>query len=475
MDIDTTLSPVLPGKILFPNSEHYDTSNNSYFTLFENDLRPAAIAQPTKNAEVHTLLKILKPLAEKHQIQVAVRGTGHTPIAGSANTADGVTIDLRGLKGIRLSEDKSLVEIGVGETWGSVYEELEKHGLTTAGGRVGRVGVGGLVLGGGLSLYSTRRGFACDSVTEFEVVLASGEVVRASQDENAGLWRALKGGLNNFGIVTSFKMRTFASGDIWGGIAYYMPDTFGDLVKATVDFVDNESDEDTHIMSSAGYGFGHQVVTCCMYQTKGVENAASLQRFTSLPSQIKEHGSLRSSTHIDFCNELSKFTKDGVRSFYATLTIRPDVSLMLAVHQAWQGTLDSLKDAEGFIFSLGFFPLTKALLQNSQDAGGNAIDIDPNDGPLLIVLINPTWDSPSDDERIYAGVESLLGKCRAIASAKELLHRYIFTNYAYFKDDVFRGYSDSSLAVLRKTSKEFDSHGFFQNVVSGGFKLCTSG
>lgn len=55
---------------------------------------------------------------------------------------------MRGLKGIYLADDKSHVTISVGETWGSVYEELEKHGLTAPGGRVGRVGVGGLVLGG---------------------------------------------------------------------------------------------------------------------------------------------------------------------------------------------------------------------------------------------------------------------------------------------------------------------------------------
>jgi hypothetical protein len=133
---------------------------------------------------------------------------------------------------------------------------------------------------------------------------------------------------------------------MWGGVAYYMPQAFEQLIESTVDFVQNETDEDTHIMSSAGYAFGHNVVTCCMYHTKGVEDAPALQRFTSLPDQIEGYGSLRTSTHIDFCNELSKFTSDGVRlvqnkslravcsavpanssrSFYATLTIKPNVA-----------------------------------------------------------------------------------------------------------------------------------------------------
>jgi hypothetical protein len=166
---------------------------------------------------------------------------------------------------------------------------------------------------GGLSFYSTRHGFACDSVADFEVVLASGEIVHANAQDHPDLWIALRGGLNNFGIVTSFKMKTLESGNLWGGITYYMPDTFGQLIEASVDFVQNEVDLDTHLMSSTGYAFGHQVVTCCMYHTKGQENPPSLQRFTSLPSQIEQYGSMRTGTHIEFCNELSNFTKDGVR------------------------------------------------------------------------------------------------------------------------------------------------------------------
>lgn len=66
---------------------------------------------------------------------------------------DGITVDMRGFKGVRLSDDKSFVEIGVGETWAAVYTELEKHGLTVAGARVGRIGVAGFILGGRFQLY----------------------------------------------------------------------------------------------------------------------------------------------------------------------------------------------------------------------------------------------------------------------------------------------------------------------------------
>lgn len=166
---------------------------------------------------------------------------------------------------------------------------------------------------GGLSFYSTKYGFACDSVIDFEVVLASGDVVHANANENADIFVCLKGGLNNFGIVTSFSMKTIPSSDMWGGIAYFMPETFGQLIDATVDFVDNGTDEDTHVISSVGYAFGQLVTTCCMYHTKGVEDAPALQRFTSLPGFIEPHSTLRTDEHMSFCEEFSSFVKDGVR------------------------------------------------------------------------------------------------------------------------------------------------------------------
>lgn len=164
-----------------------------------------------------------------------------------------------------------------------------------------------------MSFYSTKHGFVCDSVFDFEVVLASGTIIHANAEENTDLFISLKGGLNNFGMVTAFSMKTIVSSKIWGGIAYYIPETFGQLIEATVDFVNNETDEDTHVMSSAGYGFGQDVTTCCMYHLNGDKEAPALQRFRSLPGMVEGYSTLRTSDHMNFCEELSKFTQDGVR------------------------------------------------------------------------------------------------------------------------------------------------------------------
>ncbi|KAI0465853.1 FAD-binding domain-containing protein [Xylaria cf. heliscus] len=465
---------VLRDAIILPGSEEYKQANGSYFSEFENELEPWCIAKPSDISQVQNLITTLRPHVLSRHCRVAIRGAGHTPFPGSSNVQDGVTIDMRRLNGITLNEDKSIVEIGVGKTGTTVYTELERHSLTVPGGRVGRIGVTRFILGGkGLSIFSTRTGFACDSVTEFQIVLASSEIVCANDQQNSDLLWALKGGLNNFGVVTSFKMKTIKARDIWGGITYYVPGAFAKLLEEACDFVENETDEDAHIMCSIGYGFGQQAVSCVMYHTRGEENPISLQRFTSIEPQIPEMCSMRTSTQLEFSEELSKFFSDGLRQYWASITIHADVSLMKLFHDIWQETLAQIKDAQGFIFSFGFHPLTKTLLENSEKAGSNAAAILPSEGPLFVLLVNPVWELPDDDQRIFEAEGNLMSELRAISLERGLLHRYIFTNYGFGGDDVLSGYGEQSVAKLVATSKRVDPLGMFQKGFPGGFKLPT--
>jgi FAD/FMN-containing dehydrogenase len=92
--------------------------------------------------------------------------------------------------------------MGGGTTRGPAMLEIERYGQTATGGREGGVGVGGLTLGGSLSFHTARRGMAADDMANFEVVLADGSVVNANAQENPDLFKAFKGGGNNFGVVS---------------------------------------------------------------------------------------------------------------------------------------------------------------------------------------------------------------------------------------------------------------------------------
>lgn len=102
-------------------------------------------------------------------------------------------------------------------SWSDVYAYLGKFGLAAAGGRLGPVGVPGLILAGGVNFYGNQVGFACDTVVNYEVVLADGTVAQANKTSNQDLFWALKGGSSNFGIVTRFDMETIRSPKVWAG------------------------------------------------------------------------------------------------------------------------------------------------------------------------------------------------------------------------------------------------------------------
>lgn len=91
-------------------------------------------------------------------------------------------------------------------------------------------------LQGGISFFSPERGWACDAVLNFEIVLASGEIVNANATSRPDLFAALKGGQNNFGVVTRFDLKTFPHGPIWGGKIGFAPEADTALNSAYTKF-----------------------------------------------------------------------------------------------------------------------------------------------------------------------------------------------------------------------------------------------
>jgi len=70
---------------------------------------------------------------------------------------------------------------------------------------------------GGLSFTARKHGWACENIVDYEVVLASGEIVNATSSSNPDLWLAVKGGSNNFGIIMRFHLATYSQGNMLGG------------------------------------------------------------------------------------------------------------------------------------------------------------------------------------------------------------------------------------------------------------------
>ena len=140
---------------------------------------------------------------------------------------------------------------------------------------------------GGLSHFSGHVGLVCDNVLAYEVVLASGTILQISQNdpEKADLFRALRGGSNNFGIVTHFTFRCFRQGRLWGGILMHPLETRNQQLQAFYDFSANPSyDPNASLMHSFGISAekGSGFVNSIVYTKPESEPAAAVKPFLRL-------------------------------------------------------------------------------------------------------------------------------------------------------------------------------------------------
>lgn len=272
------------GAIALPRSRAYKARNNAYFSL-SSQKNPYYIVKPRNTEEV---AKVIKILASNPGCNFAIRSGGHS-VSGGSNIDDGITVDLGAhMKSCWYDAKTRLVSIQPGGTWGDVYAALEPKGVMVAGARSHNVGIAGLLTGGGLSWFTPRVGFCCDQVVNVEVVLADGSVVEANKNQNADLWRAIKGaGAGNFGVVTRFDLATISCDFLWGGMLVSDKSTTQEHIVAMRNYTERlEHNPDSSYFAMWNYDPTTSkdiVIAIFGANTRGIMNAPELREIMKIP------------------------------------------------------------------------------------------------------------------------------------------------------------------------------------------------
>jgi FAD/FMN-containing dehydrogenase len=224
--------PGFEGQLIGPEDPSYDEARAVYNAMI--DKRPALLARCSGPADVAKVVNF----ARERDVLLAVRGGGHNG-PGLGTCDGGVVADLGAMKDIEVDPDARTVRVAGGCTWGEVDAATNEHGLATPSGIVSTTGVGGLTLGGGIGHLTRKCGLAIDNLLEAEVVLASGDVVRASAEENPDLFWAIRGGGGNFGAVTSFLFRLHEVGTVVGGPTFWAAEDAAEVLSAYREFLPN--------------------------------------------------------------------------------------------------------------------------------------------------------------------------------------------------------------------------------------------
>ena len=287
---------------------------------------------------------------------------------------------------------------------------------------------------------------------------------------NSDLFQALKGGSNNFGVVTRLDVVTFPQGQLWGGAIFYNASVFPQLVRAFSDFALGPADDAAHTYIAAAYSNGTEIAASEVIRTDGKANPPSLAPLASIQPQVLN--TLRKDSLANFTKEISSFNTPNTRMLWFTTSIRPDQQLLNDVHDIWSKALEHAKSIKGLLsFTLVYQIVTKNMLINSHAKGGNSLGLMPDDGPFIIVEVNSEHKDAADDATFIELDKSVLAEIDKLAARRNKSVRFRYLNYAYKDQHVIESYGTDSVKALQAVSKSYDPDGFFQQNVPGGFKL----
>ena len=203
------------------------------------DRRPALIVRCADANDVPHAISF----GRENGLEISIRGAGHN-IAGNALCDDGIMIDFSLMRNVRVDAEKKRAYVEPGATLADFDEAAQPHGLATPVGINSTAGIAGLTLGGGFGWLTRKYGMTVDNLVSVDAVTAEGKRIRVSENENADLFWAIRGGGGNFGIVTQFEFKLHEVGpEILAGLIVFPFDQAKQVLTRYREFVKSAPEE----------------------------------------------------------------------------------------------------------------------------------------------------------------------------------------------------------------------------------------
>lgn len=201
------------GPVFLPQDDGYGAECAAYNLAMTH--RPAVVVGAAGPGDVSAAIRF----AGKRGLPVGVMATGH----GASRAADGaVLITTRRLNGVTIDKTARTARIEAGVSSQQLIDAAAASGLAPITGSSPLVGVAGFTLGGGLSpVLGRSQGWAADHVRTLEIVTADGVPRRLTAEAGHDLFWAVRGGKDNFGVVTALELDLFEVPRLYGGGLFF--------------------------------------------------------------------------------------------------------------------------------------------------------------------------------------------------------------------------------------------------------------
>ena len=200
------------GEVILPGDASYDSARAAWNLSVSQHPAMIVVAENVQDVKEAVLF------AAENQMEIAVQTTGHGVIREANNS---LLIVTSRLNAVTVDANARTAYVGGGAKWAHVLEETNPVGLAPLLGSTPDVGAVGYTLGGGFGWLGRKYGMAVDSVNYFDIVTANGELLRASENEHADLFWALRGGGGNFGVVIGMEINLYPVHEIYAGNLFY--------------------------------------------------------------------------------------------------------------------------------------------------------------------------------------------------------------------------------------------------------------
>lgn len=385
------LQAVLGDMVLLPNDTAYKARLQAYWASNQIDLKPHCRIMPRTNTEAAAAVRAFS----HEKASFAVESGGHSSITGASNIDDGVALDLSLLADIMLSSDGSVLHIGTGARWLDVYEFLERANLDLSvnGARAGSVGVGGFLLGGGISVSSNRYGWACDSVEAIEVITGNGSLIESNATYHNQLFASMKGTGSALGIATRFSLKTYPATPLEMAFIAYDWKHLQSILSALEHFNnDASSDQTASADLSVSYDPStHEIILVVMLSSTDIKSSPALAHFHAIPNI---HHSHQRTTHAQLARILDMNNPRGYRQHKATLTVSNNATLIAEIVRIYAAFAARSEYAhardDAYRSGLLVQPLTVPHLRRSKEngsAGANMLGLEDMTEPLFCKFV----------------------------------------------------------------------------------------
>ena len=215
------------GRVATPSDSDWDEARQAW--NLAADQQPSAVALVESADDVSKVIGF----ARENGLKVTGQGTGHGAVAlGSLD--DTILIKTERMRDVVIEDEGARVEAGAFAE--DVAEAAIQKEMASMPGTSPNVGVTGYTLGGGLSWFGRKHGWACNRVSAIEVVTADGEPRTVDAASDPDLFWALRGGGGGYAIVTALHLELLPIAEAYAGAMLFPPQATADGLRAYRDW-----------------------------------------------------------------------------------------------------------------------------------------------------------------------------------------------------------------------------------------------